>query len=95
MGVIINTVSNVLVKFIGRFSGFESGGFDLSKGHHKIIVPTDINPEKVWMNTDEVVADGCGNIPVNKIGCTCLEKQLVFEADIETDVCKIQWFAME
>ena len=95
MGGVVNKVSNVLVKFIGKFAGFESGEFELSAGSHKFMVETDIVPQKVWISTDETVIDGCGNIPVNKVGCTCIEKQLVFEANIETSICKIYWFAIE
>ena len=95
MGIIVNKVSNVLVKFIGKFAGFESGDFDLAAGNHKFIVETEINPSKVWISTDETVIDGCGNIPVNKVGCTCLGKQLIFEANIETSTCKVYWFATE
>jgi len=95
MGGFINSVSNVLTRFIGRFSGFQSGSFELSRGNHKFTVDTEINPEKVWISTDEAVADGCGNIPVNKIGCTYLPNRLIFECDIETDNCIIYWFALE
>lgn len=95
MGNVVNKVSNTLVKFIGKFVGFESGEFELSAGNHKFIVDTEIIPEKVWISTDETIIDGCGHIPINKIGCSCIEKQLVFEANIETSVCKIYWFAIE
>lgn len=93
MGQIVNKVSNTLVRFFGKIVGFETGEFELSRGHHKFSVQTEIEPEKVWISTEETVADGCGNIPVNKIGCTLIKNQLIFEADIETDSCKIGWLA--
>lgn len=95
MGYIVNQVSNVLVKFIGKFAGFESGQFDLSTGKTKFIVETTINPEKVWISTDETIADGCGNIPVNKIGCSYIDQKLIFDAEIQTDICRVYWFATE
>lgn len=95
MGYIINQVSNVLVKFIGKFAGFESGEFNLSTGKTQFIIETTINPDKVWISTDENITDGCGNIPVNKIGCSYINKKLIFDADIQTDTCKVYWFATE
>lgn len=95
MGNIVNKVSNILVKFIGQFAGFESGEFDLSHGSTKFTVNLDINPSKVWISTDETIIDGCGNVPVNKIGCSYIDNKLIFEAEIQTDECKIYWFATE
>lgn len=93
MSGIIRRVNSILTKFIGQFCGFESGGFKLCRGNHKFEVCLDFNPEKVWVNTDECVADGCGNIPVNMVGCTYLPGRIIFEARIETDIAHITWFA--
>jgi hypothetical protein len=95
MGQIVSRVNNNLAKFFGRMIGFETGEFELSRGNHKFVVTTEIDPEKVWTSTEESVADGCGNIPVNKIGCTLIKNQLIFEAEIETDSCKISWLAFK
>jgi len=93
MSGVINQINNVLTRFIGRIIGFQSGGFVLGHGEHKFIVDLNICPKKVWVNTEETVADGCGHIPVNKVGCTYLPNRIVFEAIIETDTCKVEWFA--
>ena len=93
MGGIVKKINKVFSKFLGNILGFESGDFTLSRGSHKITVCVGFCPEKVWISTQEAVADGCGNIPVNKVGCTLLHEKLVFEADIETDSCQIEWFA--
>lgn len=93
MSGVIRQFNNVFMKFIGRFIGFRSGNFELSRGVHRFLVEVDMDIEKVWINTDEVIADGCGTIPVNKVGCTAIPGVIIFDAIIETDRCLIQWFA--
>lgn len=96
MGGVIKKVNNIFIRFIGQILGFESGGFEIGHGKHEITIPLDIcTPRSVWTQVISYGNEGCGQFPVNKVGCLLSEHQIIFVCDIETETAKIEWFAVE
>jgi len=94
MGAVINQINNVLHRFIGRILGFQSGFFELARGHHEITVPLRICPKQVWTQAIAFGTDGCGQFPVNKVGALLGPDNVILIVDIETDSARIDWFAV-
>lgn len=95
MGGVINQVNNVLTRYIGRILGFESGGFEVGHGKHEITIPLQIKcPRSIWTQVVAYGNEGCGQFPVNKVGCLLSENQVIIICDIETETAKIEWFAV-
>ncbi len=73
---------------------YDDGHFHLKHGSHHVVVPTKFSPETVFVSLSEEVYDGCGNAPINKIGWSVLDNAIAFDADVNTDRCKVEWLAL-
>lgn len=94
MGIIINQINNALTKFLGKFSGFQSGSFELAHGYHEITIPLNICPRQIWTNVISYGTDGCGQFPCTKIGTLLGPEQVILMINVETERAKIDWYAV-
>lgn len=95
MGGVINLMNNALFRLIGRWVGFASGGFELSRGEHVFSVPVGMTPTKVWTSVLCGCADGCGQVPINRVGHIITEKQITFYVEVQSESATINWFAVD
>jgi hypothetical protein len=94
MGAVINAMNSYLHQFLGRIMGFQAGHFELARGNHEITIPLRIAPRQVWTQAIAFGTDGCGQFPVNKVGCLLGPENVIFVCEIETDTARIEWFAV-
>lgn len=84
----------MLNKIIGWFLGYDSGHFHLYQGKHEVYIPTNISPAKVWVRCISHGTDGCGQIPMNWVSYQLMDRGILFNVDVKTNKCTIQWFAV-
>ena len=94
MGAIINAINNALFTFLGRIRGFQSGFFEVARGTHEVTIPLKICPRQVWTQAIAFGTGGCGQFPVNKVGCLLGPDNVIFVVEVETDTARIDWFAV-
>jgi hypothetical protein len=73
--------------------GYDSGCVHLQYGNHIIYVPTQIRPSEVWVKLIGRGTDGCCQIPMNEIGYILKNKGIIFNVEVRTDCCVVEWFA--
>lgn len=91
---VVRNISNALTAFVGKVLGLENGNFTLTTGVHQIEVPITINnPKSVWVKFESRGYDGCGQAVINKLGYELMSGAILFDIDIKTESCVIEWFA--
>jgi hypothetical protein len=94
-GYVVRNISNALTTFVGRVLGLENGNFTLTTGSHQVQIPITINnPTSVWVKFKSNGYDGCGQAVINKLGYELINGAILFDADVKTESCLIEWFAV-
>lgn len=93
--IIVKKLNNILLGFLGRIVGLDLGNFTLTTGYHQIEIPINIeNPESVWVKFKSTGYDGCGQAVINKLGYELTPQGILFEVDVKTETCLVEWFVV-
>ena len=89
-------LGRVLTNIVGSlFRGVDKGWFTVKHGTHEITVPLNVCPKKIWVSIVDDRIDGCGQSPINYIGYRLFGDQVIFYITVNSEQCKVSWFANE